>query len=95
MKKQEKRMLDIIIKERTEEALDNTLENNIDYLQIKQLKMQKSEKLKELGLTKEQERAVEEVINIGNSYCAVYGQLAYQQGFQDGIKLISEIKKLI
>ena len=86
----DEKLMDIIIEERLDNVLDDTLQKDAGYQQSEQLKRQKCDRLKEIGLTEEQWEEVEEALMADNSYCAIYGELAYRQGFQDGVKNMRE-----
>ncbi len=86
----DEKLMDIIIEERLDNALDDALQKDAGYQQSEQLKRQKCDRLKEIGLTEEQWEEVEVALMADNSYCAIYGELAYRQGFQDGVKNMRE-----
>lgn len=86
----EEKLMDIIIGERLNNGMDDVLLRNAGYQQSEQLKRQKCDRLQEIGLTEKQWEEVEEALMADNSYCAIYGELAYRQGFQDGVKNMRE-----
>lgn len=86
----EEKLMDIIIGERLNNGMEDVLLKNAGYQQSEQLKRQKCDRLQEIGLTEEQWEEVEEALTADNSYCAIYGELAYRQGFQDGVKNMRE-----
>ena len=52
------------------------------------------DRLDKAGLNKEQKSVVDRAISAANDCGATYGTVAYELGFQDGIKLMSELRKI-
>lgn len=48
-----------------------------------------------MKLTKGQMKAVDRAISAANASGAEYGKVAYNEGFYDGLKLISELKHFL
>lgn len=51
-------------------------------------------KLDNLNINKKQKLAIDRLVSLMNISGAVYGNEAYKQGFEDGLKILSEIHKL-
>ncbi len=48
-----------------------------------------------MKFSNKQRLAIDRVITANNECSAEYGRIAYRQGFQDAVKLISELKKFV
>ena len=48
-----------------------------------------------MNLNKKQSKQVNKLIDAVNQSGAAYGDAAYRQGLQDGIKLVSELSQII
>lgn len=88
-------LLETLWKERIKTALDITLLTNEEYMMAEE---QASDKLKcvlSLGVSNEQMKAVREMADGYSFSMAEYGNVAYKQGFLDGIRLLSEIENMV
>lgn len=47
--------------------------------------------LLKIGLDKEKQRLIDQVMSLQNYFGAEYGRVAYVQGVKDGIKLVEEL----
>lgn len=90
----EDNLIDILTKERINNALEDKLRLASCYLEAGNEQRKTSDKLDKIKLSKKQMKAVDRAISAANASGAAYGRVAYKQGFQDGIKLISELKQL-
>lgn len=45
-------------------------------------------------MSREQNKVVDKAISAANASGAAYGAVAYRQGFNDGIKLMSEVEQV-
>lgn len=50
--------------------------------------------LQKAGLSREQNKVVDRALSATNASGAAYGATAYKQGLYDGIKLMSEVKRI-
>lgn len=91
---EEDNLIDILTKERINNELEDKLRVASCYLEAVNKQGKACDKLDKMKLTKNQKRAVDQAISAANASGAAYGRIAYNQGFQDGIKLISELKQL-
>lgn len=87
------KLIDIIIANRTEKALDRLLEHNKEYREA--LKEQ-DEAFSKLDQIKESEvrKTVSKALDANNNCGAVYGKEAYRLGLQDGLRLAVELRAL-
>lgn len=90
MKKKE--LLDILADERIHGALEEVLKEDDLYLSAQKEYDKACGELEEARLDKDQNRIVDRVISTANHFGAVYGAIAYRQGMDDGIKLVTELK---
>lgn len=86
-------LLDILVKERTQGILEESLRGNAIYQTAMGEHNRACEKLEEIGLDEEQKNAVERALSTVNHCMAVYGAVGYRQGLDDGIELVWEILK--
>ena len=94
MAKREENLLDILAEERIHKCLDNALDNDELYQAAQKEVDGTISELEKAGLNREQSKAVDKVISATNASGAAYGATAYRQGLYDGIKLMSEIKRI-
>lgn len=87
-----KELLDILAKERIHGVLEEALKNDDLYVLAQKEHDKACEELEEAGLDKYQNRIVDRAISTANHCGAVYGAIAYRQGLDDGVKLVSEMK---
>lgn len=88
-----KRLLDWIARVRMENVMGGLLENNREYQRALKGQDEAVERMEEVVGGMEQRKMVDRAISAVNYCGAVYGAMAYKQGFRDGIKLMSELKK--
>lgn len=50
--------------------------------------------LEKVGLSREQNKAVDKALSAANASGAAYGAIAYKQGLYDGIKLMAEVNQI-
>lgn len=93
MEKQ-KNLLDIFIRVRTYRALDRAALKNRFYRNTQKREDKAFAELDKAGLNKEQRLIVDKAITAVNECGTAYGAVAYRLGFQDGIRLMSEIGKI-
>lgn len=90
MKKE--KLLDILVKERVHGALENAL-NYSNIYKLAKIEHDKACKaLDEASLDKRQDKAVDKVLSTANHCSAMYGEIAYRQGLDDGIRLMLELR---
>lgn len=87
------KLLDIIISNRTEKALDRILETNKEY---KAALKEQDEAFKRLDQIKssEDKKIISRAIDANNHCGAAYGEAAYRLGLQDGLKLALELRAM-
>jgi len=86
-------LLDILIKERTQGVLEESLRNSDQYQSAMSEHDKACEELEAVGLNGEQKEAVDSVLSTVNHCMAVYGAEAYRLGLDDGIELVWEMLK--
>ncbi len=87
-------LLDILVKERTQDILEESLRNNEIYQTAMEEHDKACERLEMAGLNEEQREAVDEVLSTISRCMAIYGSAGYRQGLDDGIDLVVEILKV-
>lgn len=75
-------------------ALEETLRYSEPYQALRKRLHEKSQRIRMTGLTKEQWQAVDHTLSAYNETSAMYGELAYAQGFRDAVALQKELSKL-
>ena len=93
-KTQEEKILDILVKTRTHEALDKAVDKNSAYQETMKKQDEAFDRLDKAGLSGEQKTIVDRAISAANDCGAAYGAVAYRLGLQDGIRLMSEVKEI-
>lgn len=94
-KTQDKELLGILASARIDNALEERLKSTPEYMATRKRQSEMHDNIKNIGLTKCQEVAVDDVVSATNLTGSEYGKAAYMLGLQDGIKLSSEIKEII
>ena len=94
MEKRDENLLDILAEERIHTALQNALDDSELYQSAEREVDEAINKLEKVGLSREQNKVVDKVLSACNASGAAYGETAYKQGLYDGIKLISEVKRV-
>lgn len=95
MKMTEGNLIHVLIDERINNNLEEKLNIAPNYIEAAKEHRKASNKLDEMKLTKKQIKAVNRAISSAHICASEYGKVAYSQGFQDGLKLISELKKFL
>lgn len=88
-------LLNLLHEKRIKTALESSLITDLAYQSAVTEADNKLNKLLNLNLTENQRSAVDEAISENNYMGAEYGRVAYQQGFKDALKLISELSELL
>lgn len=88
-------LLEIIAANRTGDSLDEILAKDKDYQDALTQQQIAFDRLDELGLTKEQKGAIDQVITANNHFGAVYGAVAYRFGMEDGIRMSVEMEEIM
>ena len=94
MEEKKESILDILTEERLYNALEVSLSNNKEYQAVQTELQEAINKLEKMGLSREQDRAVDRALSITNQSSAIYGATAYRQGFYDGIRLMAELEQI-
>lgn len=88
-------LLEIIAEHRTGKALDEAVENDKGYQEALVEQSEVFDKLEELELTTEQYKVVNQAISANNHLGAMYGEVAYRVGMEDGVRLRMEIEDIM
>lgn len=89
------RLLEIIAAHRTGDYLDEVMRKDKDYLEALAQQEEVFDMLDALGLTAEHKSVVDRVITANNHLGAVYGEVAYRVGMEDGIRLRMEMEEIM
>lgn len=89
---EEEKLLDILVRERMEKALNMLLRNNQDYQKAMKMLDEEYDKIKKVNLSDKQCLMIDRLISSANHCGAVYGEAAYKLGLQDGARIMSELK---
>ena len=90
----EEKLLDILRHVRMGKALDNALSNDRDYQCAVRRQEAAFGRMDKMKLSSKQNKVVDRAISATNHCGAVYGEAAYRLGLHDGMRLVSEIKKI-
>lgn len=74
--------------------LEEALKEDAEYRGTRKQIDKTFKKLKKLELSRKQMLIIDRVVSATNANGSVYGRMAYRKGFQDGIKLLSELMQL-
>lgn len=92
---QENSMLEKIFEEQFLNAFDKNVKNDDEYRKSLEMQKEALKNLSELNLSRNEMLVVDRVLSANNLNGAAYGRAAYRQGFQDALKLISELKQCL
>lgn len=87
------KLLDIIIYQRTEKALDRIVETNKEYKAALKEQDEAFNKLEQIK-SSEEKKIISRAIDANNHCGAVYGEAAYRLGLQDGLRLALELRDM-
>lgn len=87
-------LIDILVKERTQGALEKVLRNDDSYQAAMKEYDNACEEMETIGLHEKQKEAVDKALSSINQCMAIYGAVGYRQGLEDGIELVLEILKV-
>lgn len=93
MKKE--KLLDVLSEERLYGALEESLKGSKEHRLAEKEHHKACDELEKVGLSKKQNKAVENALSTASHCSAVYGAVAYRQGLDDGIKLMAELKERV
>ena len=88
-------LLEILALHRTGDDLDEVMRKDKDYQEALVQQQRAFDMLDEIDLTAEQKRVVNEAISANNHTGAVYGEVAYRVGMDDGIRLRMEMEVIM
>lgn len=88
-------VLDEIFSSRMNHALELSLAMDENYNKVVKKEENLLNKLGKIKLSNKQRLAVDRALSANNACSAEYGRIAYRQGFQDAIKLMAELLKLM
>lgn len=86
-------LLDDFLEKRINGTLGPILTTNSQYQDIKDKADAKTAELKKYSLNDDQMEAIDHALSANNAVGAVYGLLAYKQGFEDARNLLAELLK--
>ena len=92
---QKERLLNVFLEERIRHVLEQGLSRDRDYQSALELQRKELQKLEEMEWSKEQNESIGKALDSVNHCGAIYGEAAYKQGLQDGMKLMSELKEFL
>ena len=87
-------LLDVLMEERIHKGLEKALNDNELYKSAQKEVDEAINELEKAGFSRDQNKVVDKAISAANASGAAYGATAYRQGFNDGIKLISEVNQI-
>lgn len=81
------------------EGINYTLEASLradeGYKKARKVADETLDDVDDIGLDKKQWKTVDRAVSAANALEAEYGRAAYEQGFKDSVKLISELQNLL
>lgn len=87
------KLINIIVSNRTEKALDRILENNREYQAALKEQDEAFRKLDQIKSV-ETKKIISRSLDANNNCGAVYGEAAYRLGLKDGLNLAIELRAL-
>lgn len=88
------RLLDIIISQRTEKALDRVIDSNKEYQAALKEQDEAFRRLDQIMSGSREKKIINKAIDANNHCGAVYGEAAYKLGLQDGLRLALELRAM-
>lgn len=85
-------LLEKIASQRMGKDIDKVLRKSRKYRKAVKQQGEALDRMDKLRLKKSQKLVIDSVISADNHCGAIYGEVAYRLGVQDGIRLVSEIK---
>lgn len=79
---------------RFDHAFEKRLSEDVEYKLADSKATEKLEEVLHLLTSKEQQVAVDELVEALNYTAVLYGHVAYAQGFQDGVQLLMDILQI-
>lgn len=89
-----KNIFDIITEYAINEGLDNVLLQNAEYIKNQNKIEEQREQFDKLNLSKEEYLIVDRLLSAYTESGAIYGKMAYRQGIQDCVELMTEMRLL-
>lgn len=90
-----KELLDVLAAERMHSVLEEVLRESDLYITAQNEHDKACEELEKVNLNEDQKKIINNVISTANHCGSMYGEVAYRQGLDDGVELISEILKVL
>lgn len=87
------KLLDIFVEERVHGILEEAARDSVEYQAAQREYDKACNELNQAALNERQCDVVNSVLSAANHCGAVYGVIAYRQGFDDGVRLTAEIKE--
>jgi len=87
-------LLEIIAEHRTGKNLDEAVRKDKEYQEALVQQQEVFDRMDALELTAEQKKVIDYVITANNHVGAMYGEVAYRIGMEDGIRLRLEVEEI-
>lgn len=91
----ENNLLENLFDSQISTALEEAIKEDAEYKETRKLIKKTFKKLEKLELSRKQMLIIDRVVSATNANGSAYGRMAYRKGFQDGVKLLSELKQLL
>lgn len=88
-------LLEIMAGHRTGDDLDEAVRKDKDYQEALVQQKEAFDRLDALNLTRGQKKVIDRVITANNHVGAMYGEVAYRVGMEDGIRLRLEMEEIM
>ena len=94
MRLRKEKLLDIIIYQRTEKALDRIVEADKEYKAALKEQDEAFSRLDQIKVSNDERKIISRAIDKNNNCGAIYGVAAYKLGLQDGLRLAMELRDM-
>ena len=94
MRLRKEKLLDIIIYQRTEKALDRIVEVDKEYKAALKEQDEAFSRLDQIKVSNDERKIISRAIDENNNCGAIYGVAAYKLGLQDGLRLALELRDM-
>lgn len=88
------KLLDIIIAQRTEKALDRIVDTDKEYKSALMEQDEAFSRLDQIKSSNDERKIISRAIDANNHCSAIYGVAAYRLGLQDGLRLALELRDM-
>lgn len=93
--KKKESILQMLFNESIKYSLETSLQTDEEYIKARKIADEALDNTEDIGLDKKQWGTVDEAVSTANALGAEYGRAAYEQGFKDSVKLLSELYGLL